>query len=313
MPKGQRTRTQFPRRPGRDARASLAWILVGALAAAVLAAACGSGVGDAIRSSIGAGPSVALPTNQPSRPTIEPSRTLPTTEAPTTEAPTTEAPTTEAPTTEAPTTEPPTTGPPTTEPPTTEPPTTEPPTTEPPTTEPPSTEPTTESPTETAPSETPSVSASPVAGEEPANGWIWLLVFGILGALLILFAMRREPKGPTWQEQVLAIYSVGATYRDAVTMEVAAPAAQATPQSEARWTELDRQADELAARLHALEAAPRNEEVAAAVAQALAALGAARSATRTYRTTGQVADAETVRTRLQAFEQSIGVLRTVRG
>jgi hypothetical protein len=307
MPKGRRSHTQFPRRPGRDAHPTFAWIVVSAFAAALLAASCGSGVGDAIRSSVGAGPSVALPTNQPSRPTVEPSRTLPTTEAPTTEAPTTEAPTTEAPTTEAPTTEPPTTEPPTTEPPTTEPPTTEPPTTEP------STEPTTESPTETAPSETPSVSASPVAGEEPANGWIWLLVFGILGALLILFAMRREPKGPTWQEQVLAIYSVGATYRDAVTMEVAAPSAQATPQSEARWADLDRQADELAARLHALEAAPRNEEVAAAVAQALAALGAARSATRTYRTTGQVADAETVRTRLQAFEQAVGVLRTVRG
>jgi hypothetical protein len=111
---------------------------------------------------------------------------------------------------------------------------------------------------------------------------------------------------------VLTIYSLGATYRDALTLEVAAPSAQATPEASARWTELDQQADELNARLHALEASPPNETAAAAVAQALASLAAVRSAARTYRTTGQVADAETVRTRLQSLEQSIDALRLVR-
>jgi hypothetical protein len=285
------------RRPWGGAGFRRAAVLLGAaFVLALLAAACGSGAGDAIRSSLTNLPGVSVPT---------PSRTLPTTEAPTTEAPTTEAPTTEAPTTEAPTTEAPTTEPPTTEAPTTEPPTTEAPTTEAPTTE----APTTEAPTE---------SASPVPTEttgttEESNGlgWIWLIVFAVLLVLLLLLAFRREPKGPTWQEQVLTIYSLSATYRDALTMEIVAPSAQAAPESAARWNELDQQANELAARLHGLEASPKNEAAAAAVAQALAELTAVRSAARTYQAGRQTADAETLRSRLNSFEQAVATLRTV--
>ncbi len=283
----------------------VAALLGAAFIVGLLGAACGTGAGDAIKTGLTNLPTVTRPT---------PTRTLPTTEEPTTEAPTTEAPTTEAPTTEAPTTEAPTTDAPTTEAPTTDAPTTEAPTTEAPTTEAPTTEaPTTEAPTTEAPTTEVTVTATPVGDEGGGNGWIWLLVAGVLFLLLYLFAIRgRGEKGPTWQSQVLTIYSLGATYRDALTLEVAAPSSQAAPEASARWTELEQQADELNARLHALEANPPNETAAAAVAQALAALGAVRSAARTYRTTGQVADAETVRTRLRSLEQAIDELRLVR-
>ena len=298
MRRNVRLRSRSSGGPGPSRVAAL---LGAALVVGLLGVACGSGAGDAIRSSLTNLPSVSLPT---------PSRTLPTTEAPTTEPPTTEASTTEPPTTEAPTTEPPTTEP-TTQPPTTQPPTTQPPTTQPPTTQPPTTEPpTTEPPTTESASPVPSATAG-TTEESNGLGWLWLLIFAVLLVLLLLLAFRREPKGPTWQEQVLTIYSLSATYRDALTMEIVAPSAQAGPEATARWNELDQQANELAARLHALEASPRNEAAAAAVAQALAALTAVRSAARTYQAGRQTADAETLRSRLNTFEQAVGTLRTV--
>ena len=209
-------------------------------------------------------------------------------------------------------TAPPTTAPPTTEPPTTEPPTTEPPTTEPPTTAPPTTAPPTTA--TSAPAAQPS--SSPAAGSESSSGllWLWLLLAAVIliGVIVLIARARGRSKAAAagWQSGVIDAYAKGSALHDAMSV-ADTPGALAAPDAGARWSDIQRRADDLAQNLYALRESAPDDDARARVAGTLAALQAVRSAMDAERAPGGAAagQGEVARQRLMSFETALRALR----
>jgi hypothetical protein len=89
------------------------------------------------------------------------------------------------------------------------------------------------------------------------------------------------------------------------------PGALAADDAAARWSDIQRRADDLAQTLYALREAAPDEDARARVADALASLRAARSAMDTERAQGgaDAQYAEVIRSRLLVFESSLRALR----
>ena len=221
-----------------------------------------------------------------------------------------------------PTTAPPTTAPPTTAPPTTAPPTTAPPTTAPPTTEPPTTEPPT---TSAAPSAAPSAatsapaaqpSSSPAAGTSSSSSllWLWLLLAALVVIGVIVLIARARGRGKraaaSWQSGVIDAYAKGSALHDAMSV-ADTPGALYAADAGARWSDIQRRADDLAQNLYALREAAPDDDARARVAGTLAALQAVRSAMDAERAPGGAAagQAEVARQRLMSFEMALRALR----
>ena len=91
------------------------------------------------------------------------------------------------------------------------------------------------------------------------------------------------------------------------------PGALGTAGGGADWADIQRRADDLAAELTALQQAAVGPEDRSAAADALGSLQAARTAMETYRDAGgDTGQAEAVRGRLSAFEESLRALRSPR-
>ena len=166
-----------------------------------------------------------------------------------------------------------------------------------------------------APVAQPSASAT-----EPPNGsgstpiWIWivigLVVLIVATALIVRSVRRRAATAAGWRTKVIDVYAEGSALLDA--MKIAATHGLAGDRAaDAQWYDIQRRADDLARTLYALREQAPDDEARALVADVLAALQSVRSAMESERAGGTVGGAgeEIVRSRLAAFEVSLGDLR----
>ena len=121
---------------------------------------------------------------------------------------------------------------------------------------------------------------------------------------------RRSAVAAGWQSRVIDAYAKGSALHDAMSV-AETPGALAADDASARWSDIQRRADDLAQTLYALREAAPDDENRARVADALASLQAVRSAMDAERAPGGAGaqQAEVARSRLAAFEASLRALR----
>jgi hypothetical protein len=163
----------------------------------------------------------------------------------------------------------------------------------------------------TAPSTVP---ATPSASSGTSLLWLWILL-GVLvvGGLIVLIARsagRRSASAAGWRSRLTDAYAKGAALHDAMSA-AEAPGELAAADAAARWSGIQRRADDLAQTLYALrEQVPQHSPDGTRIADTLASLQAARSAMDAERAPGgaSLEQAEVVRSRLASFESSLRAL-----
>jgi len=176
----------------------------------------------------------------------------------------------------------------------------------------PTTQPPTHSLTTSAPS---SVSASPGVSSGTSLLWLWILLGVLVAAGLIVliarYGRRRSAAAAGQRSRLIDAYAKGSALHDAMSA-AEAPGGLAAADAGARWSDIQRRADDLAQTLYALrEAAPQDSADRARFDDTLASLQAVRSAMEAERAPGGAGleQAEVVRSRLASFESSLRVLR----
>jgi hypothetical protein len=166
----------------------------------------------------------------------------------------------------------------------------------------------------------PSVNAQPSSSQTPSGGsgtsllWLWILlgVLALVGVIvwIVRSAGHRSAAAADWRSRVIDAYAKGSALYDAMSV-AEAPGALAADDAAARWSDIQRRADDLAQTLYALRESAPDEDARARVADALASLQAVRSAMDAERAPGGagVQYAEVVRSRLLSFEASLRALR----
>jgi hypothetical protein len=162
---------------------------------------------------------------------------------------------------------------------------------------------------------TSSVAASPTAGSGSGSLlWLWILlgvvVLVILIALIVRSGRRRSAAAAGWQSRLIDAYAKGSALHDAMSV-AESPGAMTAADAGARWSDIQRRADDLTQTLYALREAVPDPGDQARISDTLASLQAVRSAMDAERTPGGAgpAQAEIVRNRLYAFESSLRALR----
>jgi hypothetical protein len=172
----------------------------------------------------------------------------------------------------------------------------------------------TASPNVTTVQASPSVSATPGTGSGTNLLWLWILLAAAALVGLITWIVhagrRRSAKAAGWRSRIIDAYAKGSALHDA--MSVAEASGVAAVDAGARWADIQRRADDLTQTLYALREAVPDLDDQARIADVLASLQAVRSAMDAERVPGAATpeQAQVVRSRLYAFEQS---LRTLRG
>ncbi|HJZ00233.1 MAG TPA: hypothetical protein VJ305_05900 [Streptosporangiaceae bacterium] len=169
--------------------------------------------------------------------------------------------------------------------------------------------------TTSAPSAPSSVSATPGASSGTSLLWLWILlgvvvVAGLI-ALIARSARRRSAAAAGQRSRLIDAYAKGSALHDAMSV-AEAPGGLAAADAGARWSDIQRRADDLAQTLYALgEAVPNDSGDRARIDDTLASLQAARSAMDAERAPGgsSLGQAEVVRSRLAFFESSLRALR----
>jgi hypothetical protein len=159
-------------------------------------------------------------------------------------------------------------------------------------------------------------SSSPAPGSTSGSGLIWLWV--LLGALVLIGLIvwiarargRRAAAAAGWRSRIIDAYAKGSALHDAMSV-AETPGALAAADAGARWSDIQRRADDLTQTLYALREAAPDDEGRARVADALASLQAVRSAMDAERAPGGAGpqQAEVIRGRLATFEASLRALR----
>ncbi len=121
---------------------------------------------------------------------------------------------------------------------------------------------------------------------------------------------RRSAAAAGWQSRVIDAYAKGSALHDAMSV-AETPGALAADDAGARWSDIQRRADDLAQTLYALREAAPDDETRARAADALASLQAVRSAMDAERVPGGAGaqQANVTRGRLSTFEASLRALR----
>jgi hypothetical protein len=121
---------------------------------------------------------------------------------------------------------------------------------------------------------------------------------------------RRSAAAAGWQSRLIDAYAKGSALHDAMSV-AETPGALVAADAAARWSDIQRRADDLAQTLYALREAAPDDEGRAKVADALASLQAVRSAMDAERAPGGAGpqQAEVARERLISFETSLRALR----
>lgn len=168
----------------------------------------------------------------------------------------------------------------------------------------------------TAPAPAAQPSSSPASGSGSSSALIWLWVVigaAVLIGIIVLVARasrRRSAAAASWRSEVIDVYAKGSAVYDAMSV-AESPAALAGADAAARWSEIQRRADDLTQELYALrEAAPADDD-RARIADVLHWLQAVRSGMDAERSPGGASpqQAEVVRSRLQSFGAALRALQ----
>jgi hypothetical protein len=157
-------------------------------------------------------------------------------------------------------------------------------------------------------------SAAPAASSGTSLIWLWVLlgvlVLAGLIALIARSARRRSAAAAGWRSRLVDAYAKGSALRDEMSV-AEAPGGLAAADAAARWSDIQRRADDLAQTLYALrEEVPQHSPDGARIADTLASLQAVRSAMDAERAPGgaSLEQADVVRSRLASFESSLRAL-----
>jgi hypothetical protein len=165
-----------------------------------------------------------------------------------------------------------------------------------------------------APTAVASGSAAPAASSGSNLIWLWVLlgVLVLVGliALIARSSRHRSAAAGSWRSRIVDAYAKGSALHDAMAV-AEAPGGLAAPDAVARWSDIQRRADDLAQTLYALrEEVPQHSADGAKIADTLASLQGVRSAMDAERAPGgaSLGQADVVRSRLAAFEYSLRAL-----
>ena len=157
-------------------------------------------------------------------------------------------------------------------------------------------------------------SAAPATSSGTSLIWLWVLlgvlVLAGLIALIARSSRRRSAAAAGWRSRLVDAYAKGSALHDAMSV-AEAPGALAAADAAARWSDIQRRADDLAQTLYALrEEVPQHSPDGARIADTLASLQAVRSAMDAERASGgaSLEQADVVRSRLAYFESSLRAL-----
>ena len=157
-------------------------------------------------------------------------------------------------------------------------------------------------------------SAAPVASSGTSLIWLWVLlgvlVLAGLIALIARSSRRRSAAAAGWRSRLVDAYAKGSALHDAMSV-AEAPGGLAAADAAARWSDIQRRADDLAQTLYALrEEVPQHSPDGARIADTLASLQTVRSAMDAERAPGgaSLEQADVVRSRLASFESSLRAL-----
>ena len=160
---------------------------------------------------------------------------------------------------------------------------------------------------------TPSATTATPTGSPAASGgsgtsllWLWILLGALAVAgvivLIVRSSGRRSEAAAGWQSRVIDAYAKGSALYDAMSV-AETPAALAAADAGARWSDIQRRADDFAQTLYALREAAPDENTRA---------GVVRSALDAERAPGGAGPlhAQVVRDRMYAFETALRALRS---
>jgi hypothetical protein len=157
-------------------------------------------------------------------------------------------------------------------------------------------------------------SAAPAASSGTSLIWLWVLlgvlVLAGLIAVIARSSRRRSAAAAGWRSRLVDAYAKGSALHDAMSV-AEAPGGLAAADAAARWSDIQRRADDLAQTLYALrEEVPQHSPDGARIADTLASLQAVRSAMDAERAPGGAGyeQAGVVRSRLASFESSLRAL-----
>ncbi len=157
-------------------------------------------------------------------------------------------------------------------------------------------------------------SAAPAASSGTSLIWLWVLlgvlVLAGLIALIARSSRRRSAASAGWRSRLVDAYAKGSALHDAMSV-AERPGGLAAADAAARWSDIQRRADDLAQTLYALrEEVPQHSPDGASIADTLASLQAVRSAMDAERAPGgaSLEQADVVRSRLAFFESSLRAL-----
>ena len=156
-------------------------------------------------------------------------------------------------------------------------------------------------------------SAAPAASSGTNLIWLWILLgVVVLAGLIAVIARSRRRSAATaaWRSRLVEAYAKGSALHDAMSV-AEAPGGLAAADAAARWSDIQRRADDLAQTLYALrEEVPQHSPDGASIADTLASLQAVRSAMDAERAPGgaSMEQADVVRSRLASFESSLRAL-----
>lgn len=166
------------------------------------------------------------------------------------------------------------------------------------------------------PAATAQPSTSPTAGSGSGSNLIWLWV--LLGVIILAGVIvgivrargRRSAAAGSWRSSVVDAYAKGSALHDAMSV-AETPGALGAYDAGARWSDIQRRADDLTQTLYALREAAPDDESRARVADVLVSLQTVRSAMDAERAPGgaDARQAEVARERLAFFEISLRALR----
>ena len=171
-----------------------------------------------------------------------------------------------------------------------------------------------------APAPTPqspaAASASPAASQSGTSLlWLWILL-GVIAVIIVAVLIarrsgRRSATAATWRSKVVDVYAKGSALYDAMST-AEAPGAQAAGDASARWSDIQRRADDLSQELYALRETAPGEPERQRVADVLASLQAVRAAMDAERAPGPASPPQQARVLelLRSFEASLRALRS---
>jgi hypothetical protein len=163
-------------------------------------------------------------------------------------------------------------------------------------------------------SATPTSTASGSSAPNSAALWIALAACAVLLVALVAWIARRSGRRSAavtgWRAEAANAYAKGEALQDAISV-AESPGALGAEDAAARWSDIQRRADDLAQDLYRLREVAPDDDARAVVSNVLASLHAVRTAMSAERVSPGVGRdrAAEVRARMSFFETSLRELR----